>query len=85
MLVDFGLARDPEGAKLTVTDQPIGTPAYMPPELVRGDRDITPAADVYSLGASLYECLTQRPPFVAGDRETLYRSILCDDPPPPRA
>jgi hypothetical protein len=53
----------------------------MPPEQVRGSTDVSPPADVYALGASLYECLAHRPPFSAGDRETLYRSILRDEPP----
>jgi len=64
ILVDFGLAVD-----LTLTDRTLswgmaGTPAYMSPEQARGE-PLTPASDVYSLGATLYALLLGRPPFEA--------------------
>ncbi|MBL8796848.1 MAG: serine/threonine protein kinase [Planctomycetia bacterium] len=66
-IADFGLAKyiDAEGS-LTPTGSPIGTASYMPPEQANGDKRIGPPADIYALGAILYELLTGRPPF-AGD------------------
>ncbi len=62
---DFGLAKPIEGGSgLTETGAILGTPSYMAPEQAVGDvKQVGPAADVYALGAVLYECLTGRPPF----------------------
>jgi serine/threonine protein kinase len=61
---DFGLARQVEGgSELTRTGAIIGTPSYMPPEQARGEKGITTASDIYSLGAILYELLTGQVPF----------------------
>ncbi len=84
VLFDFGLAWSDAAASLTRTGSALGTPAYMPPEQVRGDARVTPRADVWSLGATLYECLALRPPFEAVHRENLYRRILGDEPTPVR-
>jgi eukaryotic-like serine/threonine-protein kinase len=63
-LADFGIAKalDTTDAGLTTTGQVIGTPRYLAPEQAAGG-PATPASDLYSLGAVLYECLAGRPPF----------------------
>jgi serine/threonine protein kinase len=66
-ITDFGLARIVEEAGVgeeTRSGSPLGSPPYMAPEQAAGKRrDVGPAADVYSLGATLYEILSGRPPF----------------------
>ena len=87
VLLDFGLARDVEdaGHTLTETGAIMGTPAYMSPEQLRAQRDKTDRrTDVYSLGVTLYECLTLRRPFDAPGFEALYTQILQGTPPNPR-
>ncbi|MGE5236105.1 MAG: protein kinase domain-containing protein [Acidobacteriota bacterium] len=64
-LADLGLVRRlDEQRDLTRTALAVGTPLYMSPEQIRGQRGV-PASDLYSMGATLYELLTARPPFVA--------------------
>jgi tRNA A-37 threonylcarbamoyl transferase component Bud32 len=64
-VTDFGLAKQlEEDSGQTRSGAIIGTPSYMAPEQAQGrTREIGPLADVYALGAILYECLTGRPPF----------------------
>lgn len=63
-ITDLGLAKDTaEGSNLTNTGAVLGTPSYMPPEQAAGNVTITTAADIYSLGAILYELLTGVPPY----------------------
>jgi tetratricopeptide (TPR) repeat protein len=88
-IADFGLAKtlgpelgsDPVGP--TVTGALIGTPAYMSPEQAGGAKEIGPAADVYGLGAILYECLTGRPPFKAATTFDTLDQVRTRDPVPP--
>jgi tetratricopeptide (TPR) repeat protein len=86
-VTDFGLAKRLESEEgQTLTGQVMGTPCYMAPEQARGDnRAVGPAADIYSLGAILYEMLTGRPPFKgATSSETIYLVISQDPPAPSR-
>ncbi len=82
---DFGLARrlDDE-AGLTRTGIALGTPSYMAPEQARGKlKAVGPSADIYSLGAILYELLTGRPPFLAQSGAETVHQLLTQDPVPP--
>jgi tetratricopeptide (TPR) repeat protein len=81
-VLDFGIARLTRGGrKLTLTGSVIGTPGYMAPELVRGERNIRPSADVFSLGCVLFQCLTGRAVFEAEEATALLAKILLQDAP----
>jgi tRNA A-37 threonylcarbamoyl transferase component Bud32 len=85
-VADFGLARRGDGGTGgTATGAVIGTPAYMAPEQARGTKELTPAADVYGLGAILYELLTGRPPFRGDSPAEVLRQVLREPPARPRA
>lgn len=81
-IMDFGLAREVEGKGQTQTGAVIGTPAYMPPEQAKGDvRAMDRRSDVYSLGATLYDVLAGRPPFVSENSWSLLMAVAYEDPP----
>ncbi|MEY2494641.1 MAG: eukaryotic-like serine/threonine-protein kinase [Verrucomicrobiota bacterium] len=82
-VADFGIAkRLTANAALTLSGAIIGTPTYMAPEQAKGtSREVGAAADVYSLGAILYEMLAGRPPFLPGESETaLTVRVITEDP-----
>ncbi|VTR99357.1 serine threonine protein kinase : Serine/threonine protein kinase-related protein OS=Planctomyces limnophilus (strain ATCC 43296 / DSM 3776 / IFAM 1008 / 290) GN=Plim_4000 PE=3 SV=1: Pkinase [Gemmata massiliana] len=82
---DFGLAKKIDNSEsLTRTGAVVGTPSYMAPEQAAGRKELTPAADVYALGAILYELLTGRPPFQAAHPVDTLLLVLEQEPVPPR-
>ncbi|GAB4561467.1 MAG: hypothetical protein Tsb0020_09000 [Haliangiales bacterium] len=81
-LLDFGIARWANAIEsLTRTGARFGTPAYMSPEQVRGDRNLDARADVFSLGCVMYECIAGEPAFAANDAMAVFGKILFDDAP----
>jgi formylglycine-generating enzyme required for sulfatase activity len=87
VVMDFGLARqaDRQSARLTQRGSFMGTPAYMPPEQIRGEVDaMGPGMDIYGLGVVLNELLTGRLPF-EGPLEVVVAKILTQSAPPPSA
>jgi serine/threonine protein kinase len=85
-ITDFGLAKrlDSESTAWTQEGAVLGTASYMAPEQAAGGgHAIGPAADVYSLGAILYEMLTGRPPFVAQSWQETLEQVRRDEPVPP--
>jgi tetratricopeptide (TPR) repeat protein len=81
-VVDFGLAREVAERGQTVTGAVVGTPAYMPPEQALGDvRSMDRRSDVYSLGATLYDLVAGRPPFVAEHPWKLLMMAAYEDAP----
>jgi serine/threonine protein kinase len=84
-IADFGLARKLEAdSRVTQAGHLFGTPSYMPPEQTSGELDaVGPAADIYSLGAILYELLTGRPPFVGANLWETIAQVRDAEPVPP--
>jgi hypothetical protein len=91
-ITDFGLAKMLDAAPGSATPGPqtqsgaiLGTPAYMAPEQAGGKRGrVGPLADVYALGAILYELLTGRPPFQAENQVDVILKVATEEPVPPR-
>jgi tetratricopeptide (TPR) repeat protein/tRNA A-37 threonylcarbamoyl transferase component Bud32 len=84
-ITDFGLAKRLESdSRQTESGQIMGTPCYMAPEQAMGrTKDVGPSADVYALGAVLYEMLTGRPPFKGQTPVDTIRQVIEDDVVPP--
>jgi hypothetical protein len=91
-IADFGLAKVLDAGPGSATPGPqtqsgaiLGTPAYMAPEQAGGKRgSVGPLADVYALGAILYELLAGRPPFLADSPVDVILKVATEEPVPPR-
>ncbi len=85
-IADFGLAKRLDVAGETAAGAVLGTAGYMAPEQAEGKSGAAgPAADVWALGAILYERLTGRPPFRADTLMHTLTQVLTKDPAPPRS
>ncbi len=87
-VLDFGIAKTLEGetaesSALTSSDDVrLGSPAYMPPEQLQNPRDVDTRSDIWSVGATLYELVSGRPPFEGSGYLELATRILTSPPPP---
>jgi len=85
LVTDFGLAKLVDAPlEITATGDVFGSPSYMAPEQIRDSNRVTPVADVYSLGASLYHLLAGRPPFQAATLAETVSQVLKGGPVSPR-
>ncbi|MCI0413286.1 serine/threonine protein kinase [bacterium] len=82
-IIDFGLARTSHMEGMTATGLIMGTPEYMAPEQVSGQK-VDERADIYSLGIILYELFTGRVPFTGDSAIAVGFKQMKEDPPPPR-
>lgn len=83
-IMDFGLAKFVDAQiQLSNPGDLLGTPAYMPPEQAEGEM-VDFRCDIYSLGATMYDVLTQRPPFQGASYVNILNQVLREDPLQPR-
>lgn len=80
ILGDFGIARDTHEADVTADGITVGTYAYMSPEQICADKNITGQADLYSLGCVIYEMLTGKPPFLGANFAQIWDQHLHAQP-----
>jgi hypothetical protein len=81
-VLDFGIARvRGAGRAITLSGMALGTPGYMAPEQARGESDVDARADVFALGAVLFECLAGKPPFGGAQAMAVLAKILFEDAP----
>jgi WD40 repeat protein len=85
LVADFGLAKRLDDTLAADSSEVSGTPSYMAPEQAQlGAQSLTPATDIYGLGAVLYECLTGRPPFAAKSAQQTLHQVVTEAPVPLR-
>jgi serine/threonine-protein kinase len=89
-VTDFGLAKETRrpgaptpGPAITLSDRVVGTPQYMSPEQALGEKQVDRRADVYSLGAILYEFLAGRPPFRGDSPIEILTKVVTEEVVPP--
>ena len=80
-LTDFGIAKDTDLTALTHQNSTIGTAAYMSPEQCKGDRNLTPKSDLYSLGVVFFELLSGKKPFTADTTVEMFMKHVHEPPP----
>ncbi|MCW2887732.1 MAG: eukaryotic-like serine/threonine-protein kinase [Streptosporangiaceae bacterium] len=81
VLTDFGLAITDRSARITRSDSFMGSPAYVAPEVARGEK-ATPQSDLWSLGATLYTAVEGRPPYDHPNVMATLSAVLTEDPAP---
>ncbi|MDF1666347.1 MAG: serine/threonine-protein kinase [Planctomycetota bacterium] len=79
-IADFGLVRDSQDMDLTATNTMVGTPAYMSPEQIRGQKDIDGRSDLFSLGILTHELLSGRNPFESLNIPDTARAVCKREP-----
>jgi serine/threonine protein kinase len=86
-ILDFGISKQLRATGRSITTQAtaVGSPQYMSPEQMRGSHDIDQRADIWSLGATLYELVVGAPPFKADTIPSLCTLVLEANPVPPRS
>ena len=82
LVADFGIARalGDEGEVLTKTGLAVGTPQYMAPEQATGEREVDGRADIYALGAVMYEMMAGEPPFTGPNARAIITRSLTEEP-----
>jgi serine/threonine protein kinase/tetratricopeptide (TPR) repeat protein len=81
-VLDFGIARTADASRaMTATGMLVGTPGFMAPEQVRGERDVGPRADLFSLGCLVWACLTGKSPFRGDDVLSVLAKVVLEEVP----
>ena len=86
LVADFGIAlavQHAGGQRMTQTGLSLGTPQYMSPEQAMGEKSVDARADIYALGAVLYEMLVGEPPFTGATVQAIVAKVLSSEPEPP--